>query len=60
MMANTAFAEVEVVWWHAMGGTLGETANTIAKDFNASQDDYKITPVNNPTSCRRLMPAPSP
>jgi len=45
MMANTAFAEVEVTWWHAMGGALGETVNTIAKDFNASQDDYKITPV---------------
>jgi len=45
MMANTAFAEVEVTRRHAMGGALGETVNTIVRDFNASQDDYKITPV---------------
>lgn len=45
MIANTAFAEVEISWWHAMGGALGETVNQIATDFNASQSDYKITPV---------------
>ena len=45
MAANTAYAEVEISWWHAMGGALGETVNQIAKDFNASQDDYKITPI---------------
>ena len=28
-----------------MGGQLGETVNEIASDFNASQSDYKITPV---------------
>lgn len=28
-----------------MGGQLGETFNQIANDFNASQSDYKITPV---------------
>ncbi|WP_437342591.1 extracellular solute-binding protein [Ruegeria arenilitoris] len=45
MMANTVSAEVEITWWHAMGGALGDTVNQIAEDFNASQDDYKITPV---------------
>ena len=45
MAANTAFAETEITWWHAMGGALGETVNEIAEKFNASQDDYKITPV---------------
>ena len=45
MLANTAMAEVEITWWHAMGGALGDTVNQIAEDFNASQDDYKITPV---------------
>ncbi|EEX11589.1 extracellular solute-binding protein, family 1 [Ruegeria lacuscaerulensis ITI-1157] len=45
LMANTAMAEVEITWWHAMGGALGDTVNQIAEDFNASQDDYKITPV---------------
>ncbi|MTI10389.1 extracellular solute-binding protein [Curvivirga aplysinae] len=40
-----AYAETEITWWHAMGGQLGETVNQIAADFNASQNDYKITPV---------------
>lgn len=45
LAAQAAFAETEITWWHAMGGQLGETVNKIAEDFNASQDDYKITPV---------------
>lgn len=45
LLANTASAATEITWWHAMGGKLGETVNTIAKDFNASQSDYVITPV---------------
>ncbi len=40
-----AMAETEITWWHAMGGQLGETVNQIAENFNASQDDYKITPI---------------
>jgi len=43
--AMPAFATTQVTWWHAMGGQLGETVNKIATDFNASQDDYKITPI---------------
>ena len=45
LVANTAFAETEITWWHAMGGKLGDTVNQIAADFNASQDEYTITPV---------------
>jgi sn-glycerol 3-phosphate transport system substrate-binding protein len=48
LLASTgtaAFAETNITWWHAMGGQLGETVNKIAEDFNASQSDYKITPV---------------
>ncbi|MEO1398209.1 MAG: extracellular solute-binding protein [Pseudomonadota bacterium] len=45
LTAVTAQAETEITWWHAMGGQLGETVNQIAEDFNASQSDYKITPV---------------
>lgn len=40
-----AFAETEISWWHAMSGSLGDTVNQIAADFNASQDEYKITPI---------------
>src|SRR5687768_6180367 len=39
-----ASAQVEIQWWHAMGGALGEWVNDLAKDFNASQKDYKVTP----------------
>lgn len=45
LLSSAAFAETEITWWHAMGGALGETVNQIATDFNASQDEYKITPV---------------
>ncbi|WP_430939045.1 extracellular solute-binding protein [Rhodovulum sp. YNF3179] len=46
MTAFAAHAEpVEITWWHAMGGQLGETVNEIAKGFNESQDAYQITPV---------------
>ncbi len=45
MLANAAFAETEITWWHAMGGALGDTVNEVAEGFNASQDEYVITPV---------------
>jgi len=39
-----AHAQVEIQWWHAMGGALGEWVNDLAKGFNDSQKDYKVTP----------------
>ncbi len=38
-------AATEIQWWHAMGGANGERVNQIAKGFNDSQSDYKVTPV---------------
>jgi sn-glycerol 3-phosphate transport system substrate-binding protein len=40
-----AHAQTEIVWWHSMGGQLGEWVNGLAKGFNDSQKDYKVTPV---------------
>ncbi|CAN5541602.1 sn-glycerol-3-phosphate ABC transporter substrate-binding protein UgpB [soil metagenome] len=37
-------AQTEVQWWHAMSGPLGEWVNDLARDFNASQKDYKVVP----------------
>ena len=37
-------AQTEIQWWHAMSGPLGEWVNDQAKDFNASQKDYKVLP----------------
>ncbi len=44
-LAMPAFAATEITWWHAMGGQLGESVNDIAEKFNASQSDYRITPI---------------
>ncbi|GAB4088621.1 type 2 periplasmic-binding domain-containing protein [Hydrogenophaga soli] len=44
LMASSAHAQTEIQWWHSMGGALGEWVNDLAKDFNASQKDYKIVP----------------
>ena len=43
--ALPAHAQVEVTWWHSMSGGLGEWVSDLAKDFNARQKDYKVTPV---------------
>ena len=46
LAAGAAFAETEITWWHAMGGSLGETVNAIATQFNdAYAGEYKITPI---------------
>jgi sn-glycerol 3-phosphate transport system substrate-binding protein len=44
LTAAPAAAQVEIQWWHSMGGALGEWVNDLAKDFNASQKEYKVTP----------------
>ncbi|GAB4036078.1 MAG: sn-glycerol-3-phosphate ABC transporter substrate-binding protein UgpB [Rubrivivax sp.] len=43
--ALPASAQVEIQWWHSMSGQLGEWVNGLAKDFNARQTAYKVTPV---------------
>ncbi|HSI53887.1 MAG TPA: sn-glycerol-3-phosphate ABC transporter substrate-binding protein UgpB [Ramlibacter sp.] len=42
--AMPAQAQTEIQWWHSMGGALGEWVNDLAKEYNASQKDYKIVP----------------
>ncbi len=41
-ISSTAFAKTEVVFWHGMGGELGEITEKIINDFNASQPDYAV------------------
>ncbi len=45
MGAWSAEAAIEIQWWHAMGGQLGEKVAEIAEGFNASQDEYEVKPV---------------
>jgi sn-glycerol 3-phosphate transport system substrate-binding protein len=46
-LAGTLHAEAktQVSWWHAMTGANNEVVEKIAKDFNASQQDYELVPV---------------
>jgi sn-glycerol 3-phosphate transport system substrate-binding protein len=45
LCAPTAQAQVEIQWWHSMTGKLNDKVDEIANKFNASQSDYKVTPV---------------
>jgi sn-glycerol 3-phosphate transport system substrate-binding protein len=44
-LGAAAAEPVELQWWHAMTAINLDRVNKIATDFNASQSDYKITPV---------------
>lgn len=37
-------AQTEVQWWHSMVAVNGEWVNDLARDFNASQKEYKVIP----------------
>src|ERR1043165_3758260 len=39
-----ALAQTEIQWWHSMTAVNNEWVNDLARDFNASQKDYKIVP----------------
>lgn len=43
--ALPAAAATELQWWHAMTGANNEVVETLAKEFNEKQADYKIVPV---------------
>jgi len=45
LTALPAHAQTAIFWWHSMSGQLGEWVNGLAKDFNAKQSAYKVTPV---------------
>ena len=55
--AGSAEAQVEIQWWHAMGGQLGEKVAEIATTFNKSQSDYKVVPVYKGTYTETLTQA---
>ena len=43
--AGSASAATEIQWWHAMTGANNEVVETLSKQFNDSQSDYKVVPV---------------
>jgi sn-glycerol 3-phosphate transport system substrate-binding protein len=42
--STAAQAQTEIQWWHSMTAVNGEVVNDLAKNFNASQNKYKIVP----------------
>lgn len=44
-MHSGAQAQTEIQWWHSMLAVNGEWVNDLAKNFNASQKEYKVVPV---------------
>ncbi|MCO6387652.1 MAG: sn-glycerol-3-phosphate ABC transporter substrate-binding protein UgpB [Aliihoeflea sp.] len=45
LSASSALAQTQIDWWHAMTGANNEVVDTLAKEFNESQSDYKVVPV---------------
>jgi sn-glycerol 3-phosphate transport system substrate-binding protein len=45
LSTSSAFAVTEIQWWHAMTGANNEVVETLSKEFNESQSDYKVVPV---------------
>ncbi|RCS24285.1 sn-glycerol-3-phosphate ABC transporter substrate-binding protein UgpB [Phyllobacterium salinisoli] len=45
MSSTSSFAVTEISWWHAMSGANNEVVNTLSKEFNESQSEYKVVPV---------------
>jgi len=52
-----AQGKTEIHWWHAMTGQLGEALVTLAKQFNESQGEYEIKPLNKGTYPEALTAA---
>ncbi len=43
-LSGGASAQTEIHWWHSMTAVNNEWVNDLAKEFNASQKEYKIVP----------------
>ena len=41
---SQAQAQTEIQWWHSMNAVNGEWVNDLAREFNASQKDFKVVP----------------
>jgi len=43
--APAALAQTDIQWWHSMTAVNGEWVNDLARDFNASQKQWRVVPV---------------
>jgi len=44
LLAQPARAQTEIHWWHSMTAVNNEWVNDLAKEFNASQKEFKVVP----------------
>jgi sn-glycerol 3-phosphate transport system substrate-binding protein len=56
-ISSAAQAATEIQWWHAMPGQLEEWVKGLADDFNKSQSEYKVNPINKGTYTETLTGA---
>ena len=52
-----AAQKVEIHFWHAMGGQLGETVNELVRQFNQSQGEFEVKALNKGTYPETLTAA---
>ena len=45
LFSASAYAQIDIQWWHSMQGALNDKVNELANGFNASQKEYKIVPI---------------
>ncbi len=43
-LPSVALAQTDIQWWHSMDGALNDWVNDLAKDFNASQSEFRVVP----------------
>jgi len=45
LLVSFAFSQVEIEFWHAMGGQLGETLNSLVDTFNRENPDVHVSAI---------------
>ena len=54
--AGSARAQIEIDWWHAMTGTNNTVVEQLAREFNATRNDFRIVPIFKGTYPETLRP----
>ncbi|HXA97432.1 MAG TPA: sn-glycerol-3-phosphate ABC transporter substrate-binding protein UgpB [Candidatus Dormibacteraeota bacterium] len=55
--AAPAFAKTEIQFWHAMTGQLNDAVNALVKQFNDSQTEYEVKPLQKGNYAEALTAA---
>ena len=55
--ATPALAKTEIQFWHAMTGQLNDSVNALVKQFNESQAEYEVKPLQKGNYAETLTAA---